>query len=203
MLQLIMPAEGPITLGFAEPYQGYLHRGVDIGVAYEYMVASCSGTSVPFTNDGSFGKGVCILSEGWYVLTAHMSRVDVSVGESVRQGQLIGVSGATGRVTGPHVHWQVCKNSQFPLDISQSVDPMAYLGKEDEVTREEYENLLLALASGQEESLDRATRVANAAYRVGQIAAGERPSVLEVAYEVKGRMDAFSQRTAPGLAADQ
>ena len=72
------------------------------------------------------------------------------------------------------------------------------------MTREEYENLLLALASGSEEAqLPRAERVTNATYRVGQIVAGERPSVLEVAYEVKGRMDAFSQRTAPGLAADQ
>src|SRR3990167_3546892 len=94
-------------------------------------------------------------------------------------------------------------NAGPPACPSDRYEPL-YAALEDEVTREEYENLLLALASGSEEAqLPRAERVTNATYRVGQIVAGERPSVLEVAYEVKGRMDAFSQRTAPGLAADQ
>lgn len=76
--------------------------------------------------------------------------------------------------------------------------------EEDDVTKEQLEDLWLAIASGQEEaSLDRATRVANAGYRIGQIVAGERPSMLELAYETKGRMDAFTTRTVPGIAGDQ
>jgi len=100
--------------------------------------------------------------------------------------------------------WDLSEPNAGPTACpSDRYEPL-YAALEDEVTREEYENLLLALASGSEEAqLPRAERVTNATYRVGQIVAGERPSVLEVAYEVKGRMDAFSQRTAPGLAADQ
>lgn len=42
---------------------------------------------------------------GIYSLYAHLSRIDVKPGDMVRNGQLVGLAGATGRVTGPHLHW--------------------------------------------------------------------------------------------------
>jgi murein DD-endopeptidase MepM/ murein hydrolase activator NlpD len=39
------------------------------------------------------------------LLYAHLSRIDVKVGQIVENGQVLGLSGATGRVTGPHLHW--------------------------------------------------------------------------------------------------
>jgi murein DD-endopeptidase MepM/ murein hydrolase activator NlpD len=42
---------------------------------------------------------------GIYSLYAHLSRIDLKRGDVVRNGQIVGLAGATGRVTGPHLHW--------------------------------------------------------------------------------------------------
>lgn len=52
---------------------------------------------------------------------AHLSRIDVRVGQSVRRGQTIGLSGASGDVTGPHLHFEVWKRGR-------EVDPVVWLG---------------------------------------------------------------------------
>jgi murein DD-endopeptidase MepM/ murein hydrolase activator NlpD len=44
---------------------------------------------------------------GLYTISMHLSRIDVREGDRVVKGQLVGLSGATGRVTGPHLHWAV------------------------------------------------------------------------------------------------
>jgi murein DD-endopeptidase MepM/ murein hydrolase activator NlpD len=44
---------------------------------------------------------------GLFTLSMHLSRIDVQEGQSVVTGDLLGLSGATGRVTGPHLHWAV------------------------------------------------------------------------------------------------
>ena len=84
---------------------------------------------VEFVNDGSFGAGVCIDVPGtpWYVLFAHLSAAKVRPGDVVAAGQPIGLSGASGRVTGAHLHIQVCRVSTFPTDIAQSADPLSFV----------------------------------------------------------------------------
>jgi murein DD-endopeptidase MepM/ murein hydrolase activator NlpD len=42
---------------------------------------------------------------GIYTLYAHLSQIDVKNGDIVERGQLVGLAGATGRVSGPHLHW--------------------------------------------------------------------------------------------------
>ena len=47
---------------------------------------------------------------GLYSLLAHLSRIDVKPGHAVESGATVGLAGATGRVTGPHLHWAVRLN---------------------------------------------------------------------------------------------
>lgn len=140
---------GGITGGFGASYGGYSHRGTDVGVPIGTPVfAPAAGQAVVFTNDGSFGKGVCLAhpDTGWFSLYAHLSLVDVFVGQDIRPGQRIGLSGNTGYSTGPHLHWQVSTSPSFPTDIRFSRDPMAVPfvdQEEDDMTPDERELLTL------------------------------------------------------------
>jgi len=76
--------------------------------------------------DGSFG--ICIVMDvigtPWYYLYGHLSAVLVTVGETVPPGQLIAKSGATGFVTGPHLHVQASESPDFPRNIDITGDPI-------------------------------------------------------------------------------
>jgi biotin carboxyl carrier protein len=75
------------------------------------------GTVVRATNSGTvvlarplYYEGNCVIIDhgmGLFTLSMHFSRIDVKEGQHVAQGQPLGLSGATGRVTGPHLHWAV------------------------------------------------------------------------------------------------
>ena len=129
--RLPVPAGTSISGVFGQT-EGYPHphRGVD----YETppgtpIVAPADGVVVDFFNDGSFGIGVCLdhVDTPWDSLYAHLSEASVGVGRHVRAGEVLGLSGATGLVTGPHLHWQVCRNTFFPADISASADPLSFV----------------------------------------------------------------------------
>jgi murein DD-endopeptidase MepM/ murein hydrolase activator NlpD len=55
-------------------------------------------------------EGNCVVIDhglGFFTISMHLSRIDVHEGQRVRTGDRLGLSGATGRVTGPHLHWGV------------------------------------------------------------------------------------------------
>lgn len=86
-----------------------LHTGVDLYVPTGTAVkASCGGTVTLAGWNG--GYGLCVdVSHGNGLVTryGHLSSIEVSVGQTVTQGQRIALSGATGNVTGPHLHFEV------------------------------------------------------------------------------------------------
>lgn len=103
---------------------GY-HTGVDFLVPSGTSVhAVGAGTVVSAGWDGSYGNDVIIRhADGKYTLYGHLTRPLVSAGQTVSEGQAIGVSGATGNVTGPHMHFEVRTTPDYGSDI----DPVAYL----------------------------------------------------------------------------
>lgn len=149
-----LPVDGrwPITGRFGDAYSDgsrtWTHLGVDFGCPAGTPVwAPADGVVVQPANDGSFGTAVCLRhGDGWHTLYAHLSRAEVALGQQVRAGDRLGLSGATGFVTGPHLHWQLCDTWLFPRDPARNRDPLQYLAKEDEMTPEERE-LLLRLAT--------------------------------------------------------
>jgi len=105
-----------LTSGFGmrrHPLLGYskMHTGVDFGVPYGTPIrASGAGTVEIAGRHGAYGVTVEIQHNGKYeTLYAHMSKLAAGIrrGSKVNQGQIIGYVGATGRATGPHLHYEV------------------------------------------------------------------------------------------------
>ena len=117
----IWPVSGPITSPFGMRW-GTLHPGIDIGVPTGTPIhAAAAGTVIYCGWMSGYGNLVMIDHGGdLATLYGHQSRIAVSCGESVTQGQVIGYSGCTGFCTGPHVHFEVRVNGS-------PVDPLGYL----------------------------------------------------------------------------
>jgi murein DD-endopeptidase MepM/ murein hydrolase activator NlpD len=108
------PVNSPATdsFGTRRMFNGKLasiHTGMDFRAA--------AGTVVRAGNSGVvvlarplYYEGNCVIIDhgmGLFTLSMHFSRIDVKEGQHVKQGDRLGLSGATGRVTGPHLHWAV------------------------------------------------------------------------------------------------
>ena len=98
--------------------QATFHYGVDVGAGYGSSIyAAASGTVIFAGQNGGYGNCVMINhGNGYTTLYGHMSSISVVNGQSVSQGQVIGLVGATGRVTGPHLHFEVRNASGTALD---------------------------------------------------------------------------------------
>ena len=110
--QAPVTAEPTDSFGTRRTFNGKLasiHKGMDFRAAAGTPVrAGNSGVVVlarPLYYEGNFV--VIDHGLGLYTLSMHLSRIDVQEGQRVATGDLLGLSGATGRVTGPHLHWAV------------------------------------------------------------------------------------------------
>ncbi|MFJ4204258.1 M23 family metallopeptidase [Streptomyces sviceus] len=101
------------------------HTGVDFHAASGTSVHAVGrGTVVEAGWGGSYGNNIVIrMADGTYTQYGHLSSIGVSVGQSVTPGQQIGLSGATGNVTGPHLHFEARTSPEYGSDI----DPVSYL----------------------------------------------------------------------------
>ena len=99
------------------------HKGIDIGgVFYSSTVyAAKAGTVIISTRNSVRGEYI-VVSHGSGNTTTyqHLSKRSVSVGQTVKQGQAIGVTGSSGVGSGPHLHFEITENGQL-------IDPLKYL----------------------------------------------------------------------------
>ena len=124
----IWPVEGQLTSPFGEREQAMggggaqFHAGIDISVPPGTPVQAAQEGTVAFAGyNGAYGKVVKLEhANGFSTLYAHNSRLLVYVGQAIAAGQVICLSGSSGRSTGPHLHFEVHKDG-WP------VDPLPYL----------------------------------------------------------------------------
>jgi len=112
-----LPVSGRITSTFGlrvHPLLRFtrMHKGLDIGAPYGTPIHAMTDGVVAFAGrTGGYGNFVKLTHGGGMASGyGHMSRIAVSSGTRVRQGQVIGYVGSTGMSTGPHLHWEVWKN---------------------------------------------------------------------------------------------
>jgi len=125
---LIRPVRGRITSGFGwredpfNPGSGRmeLHSAVDMaGRTGDPVRAAMRGTVLHRGANPTYGNFIVLQHGDYQTLYAHLSAFSVAVGDTVRQGQEIGRVGATGRATGPHLHFAVFRRGEpvNPVDL--------------------------------------------------------------------------------------
>jgi murein DD-endopeptidase MepM/ murein hydrolase activator NlpD len=128
-IPLRKPMHGEIELasGFGvrlDPFSGSpaMHTGIDIhGEVGEPVRATADGTVSAAGWSGDYGRSIDVdHGNGLSTRYAHLSSIDVRVGQSVKTGQIIGRLGTSGRSTGPHLHYETRVRGE-------AVDPQKFL----------------------------------------------------------------------------
>lgn len=133
-LPLVRPVEGVVTspYGTRRTFNGTTrsrHSGIDFRAAPGTPVRVVAEGRVVLTGDRYFsGQSVFVDHGGGLVsLYGHMNQIDVRCGQSVRRGDVLGLSGATGRVTGPHLHFGLGVHGQMADAMSLfDVDELSF-----------------------------------------------------------------------------
>jgi LysM repeat protein len=103
----------------------YFHTGLDFGGQVGHPIYAAASGTVVFADSLTVRGKATMIDHGWGIYTAymHQSEILVTVGEQVEKGQLIGSIGNTGRVEGPHLHFEVIVGGI-------QVDPLVWLNQE-------------------------------------------------------------------------
>lgn len=126
--EFIIPSEGEISPNFGERrifnnQPRSPHSGIDISSPFGADVKASNSGSVVVANDLYFAGKTVVIDHGLGVfsLYCHFSKITVRIGDKVSIGDVIGEIGATGRVTGPHLHWafKVSGSRVSPLSLLQ------------------------------------------------------------------------------------
>lgn len=116
------PASGPLSsrFGLRRIFNGLPrnpHAGLDVAAGAGTPVHAPADGVVVDTGEYFFNGNTVFIDHGQGLITAymHLSRIDVRTGQMVKKGKELGAIGATGRATGPHLHWAVILNNT-PVD---------------------------------------------------------------------------------------
>jgi murein DD-endopeptidase MepM/ murein hydrolase activator NlpD len=136
-LPFVLPVEGPLSSSFGrrrvlngQPRAP--HSGLDIAAVEGTPILSPAPGTVTLTGDFYFNGNTVFVDHGQGLISmmCHLSRIDVTEGQKVGRGDLLGLVGATGRVTGAHLHWSVSMNGNrvdpemvMALLSAQAADP--------------------------------------------------------------------------------
>ena len=120
-----VPGQATSAFGSRSVFNGQArnpHSGADFRAAEGTPVTAPNVGRVTLAGNTYFSGGSVILDHGWglYSYFAHLSKILVEEGDMVQPGQVLGHAGATGRVTGPHLHWTLRLNGA-------RVDPLSLI----------------------------------------------------------------------------
>ncbi|WP_429070493.1 peptidoglycan DD-metalloendopeptidase family protein [Aeromonas dhakensis] len=122
------PVEGPLSspFGLRRFFNGEErnpHSGLDFAVGAGTPIKSPAAGKVILIGNYFFNGNTVFVDHGQGLISmfCHMSKVDVRLGQSLPRGGIVGRVGATGRATGPHMHWNVSLNDA-------RVDPAIFIG---------------------------------------------------------------------------
>jgi murein DD-endopeptidase MepM/ murein hydrolase activator NlpD len=119
--QWVLPLESyriSATFGASSYLWSSVHTGLDMSASSGTAIRAIANGVITETGyDGSYGnKTVLTLEDGTELWFCHQTSIDVSVGDTVRGGEVIGTVGSTGNSTGPHLHLEVRPGGGDPVD---------------------------------------------------------------------------------------
>ena len=118
----LIPVDDYVITSYVGPRWGRTHNGIDLAVNVGTPVkSSTAGTVIQSGWNGGYGISVYVdCGDGMVIRYGHLSETSVEVGQTVAQGDLLGLSGNTGNSTGPHLHFEMRVNDEV-------VDPLEYV----------------------------------------------------------------------------
>lgn len=135
---IVLPISGTITSNYGyriDPISGAYskHTGIDIsGVHHDYVRSIDSGIVTFAGSQNGYGYCVEVKHSNYYSFYAHLSRITVNIGNTIKKGDIIGIEGGDpysdpnpGYSTGHHLHFEIRTNSGYGNDIN----PINYINK--------------------------------------------------------------------------